>query len=279
RRARNPPRPRTSADVVRAAAQRARRGGRGPVMVALTLAFAYAISVTAMLALQNRSPQSTFAWVLLFVVFPPGALLTYIMFGRGRYAFSRQQTLTKLLERSTLADRAAAVVAAQPEAIARLADTQGDFARLAGMLWASGRSPLTTGNHVEILQNATEKYPRLLDDIRAASQSVHLLYYEWASDRFTEEVARLLRDKVRAGVEVRILYDPVGSYFMLDRRYVERLRRDGIQMQPFSPVYQLHTLSYRNHRKVAIVDGRIGYSGGLNMTEKHLTGPAGFTGW
>ncbi|HJZ72577.1 MAG TPA: cardiolipin synthase [Vicinamibacterales bacterium] len=248
-------------------------------MVALTLAFAYAISVTAMLALQNRSPQSTFAWVLLFVVFPPGALLTYIMFGRGRYAFSRQQTLTKLLERSTLADRAAAVVAAQPEAIARLADTQGDFARLAGMLWASGRSPLTTGNHVEILQNATEKYPRLLDDIRAASQSVHLLYYEWASDRFTEEVARLLRDKVRAGVEVRILYDPVGSYFMLDRRYVERLRRDGIQMQPFSPVYQLHTLSYRNHRKVAIVDGRIGYSGGLNMTEKHLTGPAGFTGW
>src|SRR5262249_55393315 len=199
--------------------------------------------------------------------------------GRGRYAFSRQQTLTKLLERSTLADRAAAVVAAQPEAIARLADTQGDFARLAGMLWASGRSPLTTGDHGEHLQNATAKYPRLLDDIRPASQSVHLLYYEWASDRFTEEVARLLRDKVRAGVEVRILYDPVGSYFMLDRRYVERLRRDGIQMQPFSPVYQLHTLSYRNHRKVAIVDGRIGYSGGLNMTEKHLTGPAGFTGW
>jgi cardiolipin synthase len=50
-------------------------------------------------------------------------------------------------------------------------------------------------------------------------------------------------------------------------------------MHPFSPLYQLHTLSYRNHRKIAIIDGRIGYSGGLNMTEKHLSGPAGFTGW
>jgi cardiolipin synthase len=50
-------------------------------------------------------------------------------------------------------------------------------------------------------------------------------------------------------------------------------------MYPFSPLYQLHTLSYRNHRKIAVIDGRIGYSGGLNMTEKHLTGPYGFSGW
>src|SRR5262245_43347901 len=53
----------------------------------------------------------------------------------------------------------------------------------------------------------------------------------------------------------------------------------GIEMQPFSSVYQLHTLSYRSHRKLAIIDGQVGYSGGLNMTEKHLTGPKGFTGW
>ena len=50
-------------------------------------------------------------------------------------------------------------------------------------------------------------------------------------------------------------------------------------MEPFSPVYQLHTLSYRSHRTLAIIDGRVGYSGGLTMTEKHLTGPKGFTGW
>jgi cardiolipin synthase len=249
------------------------------VPLAVGLTFVYASSVTVFLALQNRSPQSTFAWVLLFVLFPPGALLTYVMFGRGRHAFSRELTMTKLLERSTLAERAARVVASQPDAIARLAATQGEFAHLAAMLWASGRSPLTMGNRFEILQNASEKYPRLLEDIRAASHSVHLLYYEWASDPFTEQVAELLRERVREGVEVRILYDPVGSYFMLKREYVDRLRGDGVHMQPFSPVYELHTLSYRSHRKLAILDGRVGYSGGLNMTEKHLTGPKGFTGW
>ena len=249
------------------------------ILLILTLTVAYALSVTAFLSLQNRSPQSTFAWVLLFVLFPPAAFLTYIMFGRGRHAFSRELTTAKLLERSTLADRAAHVVAAQPGAIANLARTQGEFARLAAMLWASGRAPLTTGNRLEILQNASEKYPRLLDDIRAASRSVHMVYYEWATDAFTETVGEILREKVQRGVEVRILYDPVGSYFMLKPQYVEGLRRDGIEMQPFSSVYQLHTLSYRSHRKLAILDGRVGYSGGLNMTEKHLTGPKGFDGW
>jgi cardiolipin synthase len=60
---------------------------------------------------------------------------------------------------------------------------------------------------------------------------------------------------------------------------VRKLRTHGIDMFPFAPLYMLHTLSYRNHRKIAVIDGRIGYSGGLNMTEKHLTGPKGFTGW
>jgi cardiolipin synthase A/B len=249
------------------------------MLLVATVGFAYALSVTAFLALQNRSPQSTFAWVLLFVLFPPAAVLTYIMFGRGRHAFSRELTMTKLLERSTLADRAAQLVAAQPGVIANLVATQGESARLAVMLWASGRAPLTTGNRLEILQNASEKYPRLLDDMREASQSIHMVYYEWASDAFTETVAEILRERVQNGVDVRVLYDPVGSYSMLKREYVDGLRRDGIKMQPFSSIYQLHTLSYRSHRKLAILDGRVGYSGGLNMTEKHLTGPKGFTGW
>ena len=249
------------------------------ILLVATLGFAYVLSVTAFLALQNRSPQSTFAWVLLFVLLPPAALLTYIMFGRGRYVFSRELTLNKLLERSALAERAAQVVVAQPGAIADLAVTHGEFAHLAVMLWASGRAPLTTGNRLDILQNASEKYPRLLDDVRAASQSIHMVYYEWASDAFTKTVAELLRERVQRGVEVRILYDPVGSFSMLKREYVDQLRHAGVQMQPFSSVYQLHTLSYRSHRKLAILDGRVGYSGGLNMTEKHLTGPKGFTGW
>lgn len=239
----------------------------------------YALSVAVFLILENRSPQSTFAWLFLLLLFPLGGLVIYSMFGRRRHAFSRERGLTKLLEGTPLADRAARLMAEQPAKLAALAEGRIEYGRLAGMLWASARSPLTLGNHLEILQDAREKYPRLLADIRNASQSVHLLYYEWASDPFTEQVGRLLSDKVRQGVSVRILYDPVGSFIMLSRRYVRGLLASGVQMYPFAPLWQLHTLGYRNHRKVAVLDGRIGYSGGMNMTERHVTGPRGFTGW
>jgi cardiolipin synthase A/B len=239
---------------------------------------AYALGVAIFLILENRSPQSTFGWLFLLLVFPLGGLVIYSMFGRRR-AFSRQRSLRKLLEGTTLAHRSATLVAAQPNSLASLAIVHPEYGRLASMLWATARSPLTLGNDIEILQDASEKYPRLLGDIRAATTSVHLLYYEWASDAFGEELATLLVEKVKQGVEVRILYDPFGSLWMLSVGYIRRLRRDGIRMHPFSPLHHLHTLGFRNHRKIAVIDGRIGYSGGLNITNTHLTGPSGFTGW
>ena len=239
----------------------------------------YALTVAVFVILENRTPQSTFAWLFLVGVFPLGGLLIYVMFGRNRHAFSRERSLTKLVEGTALADRAATVLAQQPAKLTVLADRQHEYARLASMLWASAQSPLTFGNHLEILQDAQEKYPQLVSDMRDATRSIHLLYYEWASDAFTEQVGDLLAEKAAQGVQVRILYDPVGSFTMLKRRYVRGLRQRRIQMFPFSPLHQLHTLSYRNHRKVAVIDGHIGYSGGLNMTEKHLSGPSGFAGW
>jgi cardiolipin synthase len=243
------------------------------------LVSAYALAVAIFLVLENRSPQSTFAWLFLLLLFPLGGLALYWVFGRSRYAFTRQRSLRRLIEGTALAARSARVVAEQPAHLARLAAVDDASARLASMLWATARAPLTFGNHLEILQDAREKYPRLLDDIERAAHSVHLLYYEWASDPFTARVGRLLADKVRQGVRVRILYDPVGSFTLLKRRDVHALRRAGIRIHPFAPLHHLHTLSYRSHRKIAVVDGRVGYSGGLNMTEKHLTGPAGFSGW
>jgi cardiolipin synthase len=202
------------------------------------------------------------------------------MFGRSWHAFSRGKILTKLLKGSELADRSAKLIEEQHAKIEALTDGEhGDFGRLATMLWASSGSPLTLSNRFEILQNASEKYPRLLEDLRAAKSSIHMLYYEWASDPFTEEVGHLLGEKVKEGVEVRLLYDPFGSFWMLKRSYIRWLRGLGVSMFPFAPLYHLHTLSYRNHRKIAVIDGRIAYSGGLNMTEKHLTGPDGFKGW
>jgi cardiolipin synthase len=239
----------------------------------------YTLSVAIFLILENRTPQSTFAWLFLLILVPIGGLIIYLMFGRRRHAFSREQKMTPIFAGTALAERASRVIAEQPAKLAAIGEKYDEYRRLASVLWATAQSPLTLRNQVEILQDAREKYPRLLADMRAATHSIHLLYYEWASDPFTNDLAELLAGKFKEGVQVRILYDPVGSFFMLSRRYIRRVRQAGIRMYPFSPLYLLHTLSYRNHRKIAVIDGRIGYSGGLNITEKHLTGPEGFTGW
>src|SRR5262245_40002787 len=82
-----------------------------------TVVAAYALGVAAFLVLENRSPQSTFAWLFLLIAFPIGGLLIYVLFGRNRHVFSRERKLTSLLEGTTLAERAAAVMAAQPAAL------------------------------------------------------------------------------------------------------------------------------------------------------------------
>ena len=248
-------------------------------VVLTVLVSAYALGIAVFLIVENRSPQSTFAWLFLLLIVPLGGLVLYLMFGRKRHAFSRRRDLTKLFEDRALAARAGALMAAQPQKLEALSAQRADSGRMAHVLWTAARSPLTTGNRLEILQDAREKYPRLLADLRAATRSIHLLYYEWASDAFTEEVAQVLVERAARGVQIRVLYDPFGSLLMLRRRDVLALRRGGIRIHPFSPLYRLHTLSYRNHRKIAVIDGVVGYSGGLNMTQKHLTGPVGFSGW
>lgn len=105
-------------------------------------------------------------------------------------------------------------------------------------------------------------------------------YFIWKSDKLTIRVIDVLKEKVTSGVQVRILYDSVGNY--LPGRYLKRLRNTGIQIYPYynylSPL-KLHTLNYRNHRKIIILDGITGYLGGMNIGEEYITGGKRFPAW
>lgn len=76
-----------------------------------------------------------------------------------------------------------------------------------------------------------------------------------------------------------MLYDPLGSHAGLSRRYIEQMQAAGVQMVPTSPLYRLHTISYRNHRKITVIDGAIGYTGGMNIGQEHLDGGQDFDSW
>jgi cardiolipin synthase len=80
-------------------------------------------------------------------------------------------------------------------------------------------------------------------------------------------------------VEVRLLYDPIGSFGDLRWKYIREMRAGSIKMYPFSPIYFFHTIGYRNHRKIAVIDGKIGYLGGLNIGQEHIDGGEEFSSW
>jgi len=239
----------------------------------------YALLTGIFLLLENRRPQATLAWMLLFLSLPGVGVLVYVLFGRGRKAFSKQSKLLMQDIEGNIRPLLEPILERQDAEISRLEGHSASRRKLMMLVRRNSRSGLSRRNRVQIQQDAAVFYPSLIEDMKAARHSIHLQYFIWAADPFTEILKRILIEKARAGVRVRLLYDPIGSQAHLSRAYIEELRAAGAEIAPTSPPYQFHTISYRNHRKITVIDGRIGYTGGMNIGQEHLDGGKGFDSW
>ncbi len=249
-------------------------------LILLSIVSLYAISAAVFIILENRSPQSTFAWLFLFYIFPVGGVVIYLFFGRSFRAFSYQDKLAFQGREGTLAPISSAHFAAQEEIIEAVVKGRGYRRKLLELVRHTAHSVLTIHNRLEVLQNAQKKYPRLLEDLRQAQRSIHMEYYIWTEDEFTEQIKAVLIDRAKAGVAVRCLYDASGGKF--SGAYQRELRTAGVAIHPYLSywsLFKLHTINYRSHRKIAIIDGQIGYIGGLNLDKDQLDGGRYFDCW
>ena len=239
----------------------------------------YALLTAVYIVLENRRPQATLAWMLLFMGLPGIGLLIYLLFGRDRKAFSRERELARQNLRANAAPLLGPLLKRQDAEIGRL-EAQGPVRRrLMQLVRHNSHSALTTRNQIVLQQDASTHYPSLIEDLKGARRSIHLQYYSWADDPFTRELKAILVERARNGIEVRLLYDPVGSFFRLTRGYRRALSEGGVRTAPVSALHRIHTLSYRNHRKIAVIDGQVGYTGGMNIGQEHLDGGEAFEGW
>jgi len=241
----------------------------------------YIIAVAIFIISENRTPQSTFAWLLVLVALPLIGLIIYIFLGRGSHAFSNETELAHQEMGSDLMRDAGEMVERRQEYVDRIAKEKPASYRqkLLNLVSQNSSSLLTGYNDIEILQDATMKYPRLLEDIKAAQSSVHLNYYIWTEDSFTLQIKEALIERAKAGIEVRCLYDESGG--MMSKQYLQDLKDAGVEIHPYlqyRKLGQLHTVNYRSHRKIAIIDGKIGYVGGLNLDVEQIEPPA-FDRW
>jgi cardiolipin synthase len=132
-------------------------------------------------------------------------------------------------------------------------------------------APLTEGNCIEVLRNGVQFFPSMLAAIRAAKRTINLEFYIFWDGEIGRQFAEALAERARAGVEVKVILDAVGSSAM-SRNLIEFLSRNGVDLEWYHPLrwYTLSRFNHRTHRKLMIVDGRVGFSGGVGIADNWL---------
>jgi cardiolipin synthase A/B len=217
--------------------------------------------VAAMHAVMNtRTPQGAFAWALGLVLLPYITLIPYLYLGRSR--FHGYVDLHRL-RREQMQALANVQLAAGPPS----RESSARYGQIAHMLGA----PFRDGQRLRLLVNGEATFNAILHAIAEARHCVLLQFFIIHDDLLGRRVQQALIERVRAGVEVCVLYDGIGSH-ALPRQYVETLREAGVGIHPFATQRRSNRfqLNFRNHRKIVVVDGKLGFIGGLNIGDEYL---------
>ena len=215
--------------------------------------------------LDNRQPAKTMAWTMVIYFVPVVGIVFYLFFGintrKERYVSDR--SMNQLTKRSML-EFAEQQDLQLPEKHKPLID----------LFINQNLSLPFKDNQVDILTDGYQFIHHLLADIRLAQNHIHIDMYIIADDALGELIADALIDKAREGIEVRLIYDDVGCW-NVKHRFFERMREEGIEVRSFMPVrFPSFTskVNYRNHRKIIVIDGKVGFIGGMNIALRYVQG-------
>ncbi|HSK47733.1 MAG TPA: PLDc N-terminal domain-containing protein, partial [Coriobacteriia bacterium] len=235
-----------------------------------------AVVVVVILIYEERDPSTTLAWAMALMLLPGIGLVFYLLFGRNWRVIGKRDRIRA--EAELLGDAVLAPTYDQwaARALAELDLAAPSASRISTAISTQNGTRLLPSTGLEIFSAGADKFPRLFADIEAARESVHLAYFIWESDEMTGRMCALLAEKARAGVEVRVNYDWVGS-LPYGKKQLKELERAGGRVQ--SDTAHWSKLNYRNHRKIAVIDGRIAYTGGMNMGQEYIDGGARYESW
>lgn len=231
------------------------------------------IPVAFMIILEKRSPFKTAAWILVLILIPIVGVIFYLIFGqeyRKRKMFSRKGLRSLKEMRKLVAEQLNEISAKQMEPRIELQE----HAKTIRLLLNNSDSLITTGNELELLIDGRHTFDAIFKAISAARHHIHLEYYIFSDDKIGNQLKELLIKKQTEGVEVRIIFDDVGSW-ELKRKFIEEIRDKGIEILPFMEVrFPRFTsrVNYRNHRKIIVIDSKTAFIGGINIADRYIEG-------
>lgn len=235
--------------------------------ILLVIYLAITIGGIVAVLMDNKQPEKTMAWILVLCFMPIVGIIFYLFFGQNtrKEKVISERSMDLLMKRSMLefAEQENLHIPRRNRPLMKLFTNQN---------WAL---PFKD-NEVSIFTDGYEFVSTLLYNIGQAQDHIHLDTYIIEDDPLGNLVADVLIDKARQGVEVRLLYDDVGCWRVKDR-FFNRMKAAGIQVYAFMPVrFPAFTgkVNYRNHRKLCVIDGKVGFIGGMNIALRYVKGTA-----
>ena len=231
------------------------------------------IVVIFFLIIENRNPNRTMAWILAILLIPVVGLILFFFFGKN---YRKKRIFT----RKEIADfrQTEKLISWQSEHLLDDIDIENkdilDKIGIIKLLLNNNKALLTKWNKVTILNNGAETFPAIFNAIKNAKHHIHLEYYMIEDGKIANQLKEILIEKAKEGIEIRLIYDDVGSWDM-SNDFINELIEAGVDAHAFIPVRFprfAQKINYRNHRKIVIVDGKIGFIGGLNIADRYMFG-------
>ncbi len=227
---------------------------------AFTALYVYiALVVLTVILMENRNPVKTLGWIMIMILLPIVGIVLYVFFGQD---LRRRKIINNKLRFPNLD-----VAVCYSNELER-------FDKVANLLMETGGAQVSDGNKVEAFTTGVEAFKSLYTDIEQAKEHIHVEFYIIENDKLGNTFRELLERKAREGVRVRVIYDYLGAW-KLPIAWRMSLKNAGAFIHPFlatDNIFKFTLLNYRNHRKLVVIDGKVAYTGGMNLAERYRWG-------
>lgn len=241
-------------------------------MLSLAFVVLTIIFITTVVFFERKNPAATIAWVMVLIFLPIVGFIGYLFIGSGFKINKRKKYRLKAAS-DDLYNNVILQHLNIAEAL-QFTEEHQSVGRLISYLQNAGMSIYTNNNIVEVFTQGRPLFDHMIADMKGAKDHIHLLYFIFQNDDLGREVTEILAHKAKQGVEVRVIYDSLGTRAFGLPPIFKQLRKAGGQVLGFSPLFSNFSsrfrLNYRNHRKIAVVDGCYGYVGGMNIGDDYL---------
>jgi cardiolipin synthase len=244
------------------------------------LYFSTVVFIAILIILENRNPEKTISWILVLVLLPFAGIVIYLFFGQ-EYRKTKMYSRKGLRNLEKLRKLTLQQLDNLPKNHFQISDRLYSKKRLIKLMLSNSNAILSNNNQLQILRNGEQTFPEMFKAIEQAKHHIHLEFYIVEDDTVGNYLRELLIQKAKEGVEVRFIYDDVGSW-ELKKKFLRSMSDAGVKVDCFMRVRFPNLTSkvnYRNHRKILVVDGEIAFVGGLNFADRYQDGVPGIGPW